>query len=141
MAEYNKAAVQTVENGNNILFENGCNCCRKNTIQHRDNSGLFILRGTCQHNATYRVMFTGNTAIATGETVEPISIALTINGETVGNGEAIVTPAAASEYFNVNISALINVPCGCCLTISVKNTSNDAAVNIQNANIIIDRIS
>ena len=100
MAEYSFPTVQTVETGDNVLFTNGYRCCKKGYVQHRDSSGIFTLKGAgCK--ALYKVQFNANIAIAEGGTVEPISIALTINGEELGNALATVTPAAIGDFFNV----------------------------------------
>lgn len=141
-AEYSRIDLQTIAVDENITFMNGSRCCRKGFVQHRDNSGIFFLRGAnngCK--AIYKVQFNGNIAIATGGTVEPISIALTINGEELGNATAIVTPAAIGDFFNVSMATFIDVPCGCCVTVSVENTSDTSAIDITNANIIIDRVA
>jgi hypothetical protein len=50
----------------------------------------------------------------------------------------IVTPAAVEQYFNVKSSVFIDVPKGCCLSVSIKNTS-DEDILVQNANLIITR--
>jgi hypothetical protein len=84
------------------------------------------------------VTFGGNIAIPTGGTVGPISLAIAINGEAVPATTMIVTPAAVEQYFNVKSSVFIDVPRGCCLNVSVTNTS-DEAINVQNANLIITR--
>lgn len=142
MAEYSFLPVQTVEVDDNVFFTDGSRACRKGFIQHRENSGLFFLKGSnngCK--AMYRVTFDANIAIAEGGTVEPISVALTINGETLGNATAIVTPAAIGDFFNVSISTFIDVPCGCCVTVSVENTSDTTAIDVQNANIIFERVA
>ena len=140
MAEYSNVPVQTVTTGNNVLFTNGNRACRKGYIVHRNDSGALTLRGiTNQCRATYRVQFTGNVAIAAGETVAPISIALALNGEALGNATAIVTPAAVGNFFNVSVSTFVDVPRGCCLTLSVKNITADTSIDVENANIVIDR--
>lgn len=140
MAEYSNVPVQTVTTGNNVLFTNGNRACRKGYVVHRNDSGFLTLRGiTNQCRATYRVQFTGNVAIAAGETVAPISIALALNGEALGNATAIVTPAAVGNFFNVSVSTLVDVPRGCCLTLSVKNITADTSIDVENANIVIDR--
>ena len=140
MAEYSNVPVQTVTTGNNVLFTNGNRACRKGYIAHRNDSGILTLRGiTNQGRATYRVQFTGNVAIAAGETVAPISIALALNGEALGNATAIVTPAAVGNFFNVSLSTFVDVPRGCCLTLSVKNITADTSIDVENANIVIDR--
>ena len=141
-AEYSAVAAQTVAVGENVLFNNGCRSCRKGFIQHRDDSGIFFLKGSSNGcRAVYRVTFDGNIAIATGGTVEPISVALTINGEALGNATATVTPTVAEAFFNVSVTTFIEIPCGCCVTVSVKNASDTTAIDVTNANIIFDRVS
>ena len=141
-AEYSAVAVQTVAVDENILFANGCRACRKGFIQHRDDSGIFFLKGATNGcRAVYRVTFNGNIAIATGGTVEPISVALTINGEALGNATATVTPAAIGDFFNVSVTTFIEIPCGCCVTVSVENVSDTTAIDITNANLIFDRVA
>ena len=141
-AEYSAVAVQTVAVDDNILFDNGSRACRKGFIQHRDDSGIFFLKGSTNGcRAVYRVTFNGNIAIATGGTVEPISVALTINGEALGNATATVTPAAIGDFFNVSVTTFIEIPCGCCVTVSVENVSDTTAIDLTNGNIIFDRVA
>ena len=141
-AEYSAVAVQTVAVDDNILFDNGSRACRKGFVQHRDDSGIFFLKGATNGcRAVYRVTFNGNIAIATGGTVEPISVALTINGEELGNATATVTPAAIGDFFNVSVTTFIEIPCGCCVTVSVENVSDTTAIDVTNANIIFDRVA
>ncbi len=141
-AEYSNIALQTVAVDDNVLFNNGNRACRKGFISHRDDSGIFFLK--CATNcckAIYKVNFDGNIAIATGGTVEPISVAITINGEALGNATAIATPAAIGDFWNVSITTFIDVPCSCCVTVSVKNTSATTAIEVTNANIIFERVA
>ena len=141
-AEYSFVPVQTVAVDENVTFNNGFRACHKGFVQHRDDSGIFFLKGSnsgCK--AIYRVTFDGNIAIATGGTVEPISVALTINGEALGNATATVTPAAIGDFFNVSITTFIDIPCGCCVTVSVENVSATTAIDVTNANIIFDRVA
>ena len=140
-AEYSAIPVQSIAVDENVLFSHGSRCCKKGFIQHRDDSGLFTLRGARNCNAVYRVSFGANIAIAEGGTVEPISVALTINGETLGNALATVTPAAIGDFFNVSVTTFIEIPCGCCVTVSVENVSDTTDIDVQNANIIFDRVA
>ena len=141
-AEYSYIPVQTVETDENLLFNNGDRCCRKGYIQHRDDSGIFTLKGATNGcKAVYKAHFNANIAIAAGGTVEPISVALTYNGEVLRNTIAIVTPAAIGDYFGVSFETFIEIPCGCCVSIAVENTSATTAIDVQNANIIFDRIA
>ena len=141
-AEYSAIPVQTIAVDENVIFANGSRACHKGYIQHRDTSGIFFLKGATNGcRAVYRVTFNGNIAIATGGTVEPISVALTINGEELGNATATVTPAAIGDFFNVSVTTFIDIPCGCCVTVSVENVSDTTAIDVSNANIIFDRVA
>lgn len=133
-------ATQTVAENQNVLFTDSVTCGNC-SITHRDGSGLVVLRGTTnQCRARYKVTFGGNIAIPTGGTVEAISLALAIDGEGLGSSTMIVTPAAVEEYFNVFGAMFIDVPKGCCLTVSIQNTSAQSIL-VQNANLIIERVA
>ena len=144
-AEYSYVPVQTVDVDDNVLFMDGDRACRKGFISHRTGSGIFFLKGATNGcKAVYRVTFDGNIAVAPaadGGVLEPISVALTINGEALGNATAIVTPAAIGDYFNVSLTTFIDIPCGCCVTVSVENVSATSSIDVQNANIIFDRVA
>ena len=141
-SEYSAILTQTIAVDENVIFANGSRACHKGYIQHRDTSGIFFLKGANGCNkAVYRVTFNGNIAIATGGTVEPISIALTINGEELGNALATVTPAAIGDFFNVSVTTFIEIPCGCCVTVSVENVSDTTDIDLTNGNIIFDRVA
>lgn len=134
-------AIQTVTAGSNVLFTdtvvNG-NC----SIIHRNGSGLVTLRGITnnQCRARFRVSFGGNIALPTGGTVGAISLAIAINGEAVATTTMISTPAAVEEYNNIFSAIFLDVPKGCCVQVSVKNTSTQA-VSVQNANLIVERVA
>lgn len=133
-------AVQTVGIDQNVLFTEAA--VRGNgSIMHREGSGIVTLRGlTTQCRARFKVSFGANIAVPTGETVGPISLALAITGEAVPTSSMIETPAAVEEYSNVYSSLFIDVPQGCCVTISVENTST-IPVLVQNANLIVERVA
>jgi len=141
MAEYVNNAIQEVEANENVLLNDSIPCT-KGYVIHRNGSGILTLRGIvnncCNQFARYQVEFNGNIAIPTGGEVGEISIALAINGEPIQTSRARVTPAAVENYFNVTSLANITVPKGCCYTLSVENTS-DAAIEVQNANLTINR--
>lgn len=140
-AEYSYPILQTVPVDGNIIFLDGDRACTKGYVTHRANSGVFRLKGANNACKTiYRIAFNANIAVATGGTVGAISVALQEDGETLTNAEAIVTPAAIGGFFNVSLSTFIVIPCGCCVTVSVANTS-DTAIDVTNANIIIDRVA
>ena len=142
MAEYTSNAVQTVAAGQNVLFTDAPIPCTKGYVIHREGSGLFTLRGIVNNCsgcfARYKISFGANIAIPTGGTVEPISLALAIDGEPIPTSSIISTPAAAEDYDNVYASIFITVPRGCCYTVAVENTSTQA-IDVQNVNMIIER--
>lgn len=133
-------AIQEVAANQNVLFTDTVvkgNC----SIVHREGSGLITVRGiTDQCRARYKVSFGGNVAIPTGGTVGPISLAISINGEGIAATTMISTPAAVEEYNNVFSAVFLDVPRGCCYTISVQNLT-DEAIEVQNANLIIERVA
>ena len=132
-------AIQTVGENANVQFTDTV-VCGNNSIYHRDGSGLVTLRGlTDQCRARFRVSFGGNIAVPTGGTVGPISLAIAINGEPVATTTMISTPGAVDEYNNVFSAIFLDIPRGCCSQISVQNIG--AEVNVQNANLIIERVA
>lgn len=150
MAEYLANAEQLVSLNAPLLFTASIPCT-KGYIYHEDETGIFILRG-CTNNcfARYQVTFNGNIAIPEGGAVSPIAVSLTVNGEPRLTSRAIFTPTAAEDYGNVTSTAIITVPRGCCFTVSVRYvdaTVDDTAteptptIEVQNANIVIDRIA
>ena len=149
MAEFAFNPVQLVEPNQNVILDTVIPC-NKGYVFHRDQSGIVILRGivNCPNAcfARYQVTFNANIAIPEGGIVAPISVALAIDGEPVQTSRAIVTPAAADEYFNVTSTAIITVPRGCCFTVAVENTSAATAgtapeIDVQNANLTVARIA
>ena len=133
-------ALQTVQANQNVYFTDTVtdgNCA----IMHREGSGLVSLKGlTNQCRARYKVTFGGNIAIPTGGTVEAISMALAIDGEPVAATTMTVTPAAVEQFWNVFSAIFVDVPRGCCQTVSVQNISTQA-IEVQNANLIIERVA
>lgn len=133
-------ALQTVGVNQNVLFTDAVTCgsC---SITHRDGSGLVNLKGiTDQCRARFKVTFGGNIAIPTGGTVEAISLALAIDGEPVASTTMISTPAAVEQFNNVASSIFIDITRGCCSQVSVQNIS-EQAIDIQNANLIVERVA
>lgn len=150
MAEYLHNEVQSVALNNPLLFDNSIPC-GKSYIFHENETGIFILRG-CTNNcfARYSVTYNGNISIPTGGAVTPIAIAISVNGEPRPTSTAIFTPQAVDEYGNVTSTAIITVPRGCCFSVSVRYidaTVTDPAVtptpsiNVQNSNLVINRIA
>ena len=142
MAEFTSNAVQTVAAGQNVLFTETAVPCNRGYVIHREGAGIVTLRGIvnnpCACFARYKITFGANIAIPTGGTVGPISVALAIDGEAIPTSSAIVTPAATGDFWNIAEALFVTVPKGCCYTIAVENTS-DQPIEIQNANLIVER--
>ena len=134
-------AIQTVQPNQAVLFTSTAIPGNLSMI-HREGSGLVGLRGLTngQRRARFLVRFGGNIAVPAEQTVGPITLAIAINGEAVQTSSMISTPAAVDSYNNVNAALHIDVPIGCCNEISVKNIST-IPINVQNANLIIERVA
>lgn len=149
MAEFIEVDAQSVALNNSIVF-NASIPCNKGYIYHDDGTSNFILRGvTSNCFARYQLNFGANLAIPTGGAVTPIGIAIVVNGETRPSTLAIVTPAAVEEFSNVNCSALITVPRGCCFNVSVRyvsgvtdgTTTPTPTITVANSNLVISRVA
>lgn len=151
-AEYLAVGEQAVDLNSPIIFTASIPCTR-GWVYHEDETGIFILRGITngQCFATYQVTYNGNIALPEDATViDPIAIAVTVNGEPRITSRAIFTPVAVDEYGNVTSTAIIKVPKGCCFTLSVEYVSGITAdtttapppvINVLNSNLVIDRIA
>ena len=132
--------LQTVLAGANVQFTDTV-VPGKACTMHRPGSGLVSLRGlTDQCRARYKVSFGGNIAVPTGGTVGAISLAIAIDGEAIAATTMTVTPAAVEEFFNVFGAVYLDIPRGCCSQISVRNV-NTQSIEVQNANLIIERVA
>ena len=152
MAEFVYNDSQLVEPNQNVLLNDSIPCPHGYVI-HRNGSGIITLRGIvnnpCANFARYQVTFNGNLAVPEGGTVGAIAIALAIDGEPIQTSKAIVTPAAAEEFFNATSTAIITVPRGCCYTVSIENVSVSATpatvpapeIEVANSNLVITRMA
>ena len=149
MAEWTSVAVQTVNPGEAIVFTENPVPCYRGLILHRNDSGLFLIKGSSngiirrcpcmgQPSINYMVDFGANIAIPTGETVGPISVAYELEGATLGGTTMTVTPAAVEEFFNVSRATNVPIWVGCCESFAVRNISN-IPILVQNANLVIVR--
>ena len=152
MAEYlTRDAIESVALNAPIPFIDSIPCNR-GYVYHQSGSGIFVLRGIVNNPtscfARYVVEFTGNVSITTGGAVTPIATAIVVSGEERTGSRSIFTPAAVDEYGNVTSRAIIDVPRGCCFTVSVEyvnGTVNDPAttptplINVIDGSLSISR--
>lgn len=154
-AEYSANAEQLVLPNQPVIFTESPVPCNRGFIFHRDESGIFRLAslarrifaggcGCCRKflETQYRVEFHANIAIPEGGTVEPISLAVSIDGQVDPSSLMEITPAAVDQYGNVSAGIIVSVPSVCgCETISIVNTgTTETGINVRNANIIFDVI-
>ena len=152
MAEYTYNEVQTVQPGAAAILNTAIGCNRRYVI-HRPGSGILTLRGIvnnpCSGFARYRVAYDGNIAVPEGGTAGEIQLALAIGGEVVPTSIAAATPTAVDAYWNVSGFAIVDVPAGCCYTVSVENasvspnpaTTPASALNLRNLNVEVTRLA
>ena len=152
MAEFTYNEVQLVQPGAAAVLDTAIGCNR-GMVLHRPGSGILTLRGMsknpCAKFARYRVAYDGNIAIPEGGTAGEIQLALAIDGEVVPTSIATATPTAVDAYWNINGFAIIDVPAGCCYTVSVENASVSAdpattpapALNLRNLNVEVTRLA
>lgn len=134
MVEAVNTAIQTVEANGTVIFTStsvnrGC------TIRHRQGSGRF----TALKQGVYKVSFQGNVAIPTGGTAGPISMDIVQDGESLAGSRMVSTPAAVDTYNSISTVVLVEVYRCDSASIAVRNTSG-VAINLQDANIVIDRL-
>ena len=152
MAEYlTRDAVEVVPLNTAIPFVDSIPCNR-GYVFHQSDTGIFVLRGIVNNPtacfARYEVEFTGNIAIPEGGAITPIATAIVVSGESRDGSRSIFTPAAVDEYGNVTSRAIVDVPKGCCFTVSVEyvnGTVNDPAtvptplINVVDGSLSISR--
>ena len=155
-AEYSANAVQIVQPNASVIFTESPVPCNRGMIYHRDESGLFRLaspatmgysccrRCCCSDypTALYQVAFHANISLPTDPagTVEPISLAIAIDGEVDPSSIMTVTVPLVSDTAGDSVGSdiIVAVPCICrCSSVSVRNVSTQP-INVLNANIVYD---
>lgn len=151
MAKYITSTDQNVALNNTIPFNIVSIPCNKGCVVPITTGVLTLKGGSSNRFARYEVDLQANVAIPEGGTVTPLAVAITLNGVAIPDSVAIVTPAAVEDLWHINTSAVITVPCGCCVSVSaayVDATEDDAAVTPtpsifvrRNASLTVDRIA
>ena len=130
MAKYLTATDQNVALNGYIPFDVVSIPCRRGCVIPIA-VGILTLRSGAANQVRYKVKLEGNVAIPEGGAVTPLAVAITLNGVPLADSVAIVTPAAAGDFWHINTSTTITVPVGCCVSVSaayVDGTEDDAAV-------------
>lgn len=131
MARYITSTDGNVALNNAIPFDIVSIPCNKGDVIPLT-TGVLTLKGNTRNRfARYEVRLQGNIAVPTGGDLTAIALGVTINGVVIPDSVAIITPQAVEEYGHISTSIPINVPCGCCVSVSgayVDGTEDDAAV-------------
>ena len=130
MASYVTTADSLVALNGTVPFNSVSIPCNKGNVVPLVPGILNLNGNTSNRFARYDVTLQANIQIPEGGAVTPIAVGITLNGVVIPESVAIVTPAAAEDYWHVNTTASVTVPCGCCLTVSgayVDGTEDDPA--------------
>lgn len=130
MAKYITSTDQNVALNSTIPFDIVSIPCNKGCVIPIT-TGVLTLHGSKANRfARYDVDLQANVAIPTSGAVTPLALAITLNGVPIPDSVAIVTPAAVEDVWHINTSAVVTVPCDCCVSVSaayVDATEDDAA--------------
>lgn len=150
MAEFTYIPSQTVPYRQAAIMNSTSFRCNKGYVIHREGSGIVTARGIvnnpCGRFARYEAKFSANVALSEGATVGEIALAITLDGEPLGETIAVATPVAVGDRWNVTGFTTIDVPVGCCVQISVENvspatgTTGSPNIDVTNLNVVVNRI-
>lgn len=130
MAEYVTTTDALVALNGTIPFSSVSIPCNTGNVVPLAVGVLNLRGGNTNRFARYQVRVQANVQIPEGGAVTPIAVGIALNGAVLPESVAIVTPAAAEEYWHINTEAIITVPCGCCVTVSAvyaDGTEDDPA--------------
>lgn len=149
MSEYAYTPQQNVSLNQAAIFE-VVTPCMNGAVTFENGTGVFVIQGVVdcpyQYGTEYNIAFNGNIAIPEGGTAStPIAVGIAVNGEVRPASVAIVTPAAAEQFFNVTSIATVYVPRGRTYTVSLRavappsdlTATPAASVDLRAANIRI----
>ena len=131
MARYITSTDQNVALNNTVPFDIVSIPCNRGCVIPITTGVLTLKGNTSNRFARYEVKLQANVAIPEGGAVTPIALAITLNGVAIPDSVAIATPVAAEEFWHINTSVTITVPCDCCISVSaayVDATEDDASV-------------
>ena len=150
MAEFAANALQRIEPGESLVFTEFPNPIEMGNIFWEASLNQILLKGVVPNEmgccmwrnnarfAQYYAQLSANVQIPEDGEAGEIGLAIAINGEVIPTSEMIVTPAATEELQNVSTQVYIPVPKGCCQSVSIRNTS-DQAIEVQNGNLTLFR--
>jgi hypothetical protein len=136
MIEIIGVSAQTIIANGAALFpttalKSGCGAER-----HRDGSSQITLAKP----GIYEISFSGDIAVPSTGTAGAISMALAVDGEPIPGTKMTSTPGTLSSFNSISTDCLVRVCAPCCAVITAMNTSAQA-ITLQNANLVVTRVS
>lgn len=125
-------AANVLFNGSNVRTRSCNSCC--GWLNHNINSGLFEITKA----GVYKIDFNANVAPTVAGA---ITLNITNAGENIVGGEMKTTGATANVFENVAASILVEVPCNCCDTFTIKNNTPTNPIVVSQPSITIERIA
>lgn len=132
MDKYTYPALQTIAEDGNVLLNPTSYQCGCGAVRQTE-TGVIRLSGICgRHKTQFHVMFDANVAIPDGGTATPIILSILLDGVALPASSAIVTPAAAGDFWHISMNDLVDVCCGDSVTVAIRNDTG-AEIEMQNA--------
>ena len=131
---------QTIESDEAVAYTTALSSGSQ-SILWRVGSSIVTLRGLGpQLRSRFRVSYHLNVALSAGAEINPIEVAIRVNGEALAPSRAVSTPAAVSEFNSVGATTLIDVPAGCCVSVSLANIG-ESSIDTENVDLIVERVA
>ena len=131
MAQYLTTTDQLVALNRAIPFDVVSVPCNSGNVIPVATGSLTLKGNTPNKFARYLVTLQANVDIPEGGDVTAVALGITLNGAVVPESVAIFTPQAVNEYGHIHTTAVITVPCGCCVSVAgayIDGTEDLAAV-------------
>jgi len=130
---------QTVQPGANILFNGSnvrtksCNSCC-GWLNHNINSGLFEITKP----GIYEITFSANIAPTVAGAM---TLNITNSGENIVGGTMAASGTTVGTFQNISKTILVEVPCNCCDTFTIKNNTPTNPITVNDPSIVIERVA
>ena len=132
--------VQTVEANGAVAYTTALSSGSQ-SILWRAGSSIITLRGLGpQLRSRFRVSYHCNVALSSGAEVAPIEVAIRVSGEALAPSRAVSTPAAVGDFNSIGATTLVDVPAGCCVSISLANIGT-SSTDFENVDLIVERVA
>lgn len=119
-------------NGSNVRTRSCNSCC--GWLNHNVNSGLFEITKA----GIYEITFSANVAPTVAGA---ITLNITNAGESIIGGQMQTAGTTIGTFENVSSSVLVEVPCNCCDTFTIKNNTPTNPITMNNPSLIITRVA